>query len=190
MSAKQKAYSDIVKISKMFSGLIEVGKELEKIGSYERAASEAESRLTKAQKLEEKAKGGVASASKKVKDAESEAEKIIADAKSKASLVESKASAEARAIVVQAAIDAKNIADDTSKKISEAKASLEKTQKANLEKLRLKEDASAAKLAKIDASVKEAWSLKQALEDDMSALEAQRKSIQEDIALIKQKFAA
>lgn len=81
MNTKQQAAEDIRKIGRMLKGFIALGDDLERLGSLENAAQEAESRFNSAKVAEEAASKDLARAIEDIDKAKASASQLVADAR-------------------------------------------------------------------------------------------------------------
>lgn len=101
-NAKMQAVEDIRKLGRSLKGLIEFADEIERVGSIENAAKEAEARLLKYRADEEAASLKYAEAKAKADAQQAVADEVLSDAKQSADQMLDKASAKAAQIVSDA----------------------------------------------------------------------------------------
>lgn len=110
MSAtKMRAAADLRKLSMMFRGLVDVGVELEAVGSLEQAAAEAESSLTRTRGLVEAANAELVAASARVVGANRRAQQITDAATAAAADQAQAAERDAAALKTDAKAEAERI---------------------------------------------------------------------------------
>lgn len=100
--SKQQAVDDIRKLGRTLKGLIDFADEIERVGSLENAAKEAESRIEKFKKDQAKAEIECLAAQEKAAEMFEKANGIVPEAEEKAGAIIEKAMAKADEIVSQA----------------------------------------------------------------------------------------
>lgn len=124
MSAKFKAVDDIKKLGKFLSGISEFASELEKVGSLEQAANEAERRIEQLKKEEAKAIAELDKVSSELSKARASVESMIEEAKKSAELIESSGKAKANAMVEEANAHVAAISNNAREEVASAKAEI------------------------------------------------------------------